>query len=268
MLGAFSLLMQPLPLWIPTTLGITYLILLGVGALNMRLEMFGPALLRGPTNRPQIALTFDDGPDPVSTPLVLSLLKSKGAKATFFVIGKKATRYPELLREILRGGHSLGLHGFDHNRLYALLPPHAVKRDIERCQDTLKIATGMRALWFRPPIGQLSPRTAKGIQLAGVEAVGYSARARDGAPGAQVQSCLDRVQKTLAPGAIVLLHDAWERREVPPLTALDPEADLSSIEALPVGVRLLPQLLEACAARGLACVTLEELVAGTEEISA
>jgi peptidoglycan/xylan/chitin deacetylase (PgdA/CDA1 family) len=267
LLGAFSLLVQPLPVWIPTTLGVTYLILLGVGALNMRLEMFGPALRHGPTDRPQIALTFDDGPDPVSTPLVLSLLKSKGAKATFFVIGKKAALYPELLRQILREGHSLGLHGFDHNRLYALLPPHTVERDIERCQDALKVATGLRSLWFRPPIGQLSPRTAKGIELAGVEAVAYSARARDGAPGAKVQPCLERVKKTLAPGAIVLLHDAWERKEVPPLAALGPDVDPSNIEELPVGVRLLPHLLEVCAARGLACVTLEELVAASHDAS-
>ena len=262
LLGAFSLVIQPLPIWVPSALGAAYLILLGVGVLNMRLEMFGPALIHGSVDQAQLALTFDDGPDPISTPLVLSLLKSKGAKATFFVIGAKAARHPELLRRMLHEGHSVGLHGFDHNRLYALLPPQSVKRDIELCQEALVAATGLRSLWFRPPIAQLSPRTAKGIELAGVEAVAYSARARDGAPGARVEACLLRLKKRLDPGAIVLLHDAWERKEVPPLP--ESSSDLSSIDELPVGVRLLPQLLEECAARGLSCVTLEDLVLPTE----
>lgn len=258
LLGVFAFVIEAPPIWVPIALGIVYLGSLIVGALNMPLQMFGPAICFVSDAKNEVALTFDDGPDPISTPLVLKLLREAGAKASFFVIGRKAAEFPHIVRAIVEEGHTLGIHSYAHQRLYALLPPLEVKRDIERCRDAVEQVSGVRPIWFRPPIGQMSPRTAKGIALAGAEAIGFSVRARDGAKSATMGACLRRVISGLRPGAIVLLHDAWERREPDgPEWEGDSKNDLAHA---PVGVRILEELLVETQRRGLKCVTLERLI--------
>ena len=222
--------------------------------MNLSWEMFGDAVCEVPHARGAVALTFDDGPDPVSTPLVLSLLKQADARATFFVVGKKVEKHPQIVAQILAEGHSLGIHSYSHHRLYAFLPPSEVERDIERTRDEIARACGLRPLLFRPPVGQMSPRTAAGVKRAQVETVGWSVRARDGLASAQVAPCLARVVGGLRAGAIVLLHDAWESRPVTPGASNDALSDC------PAGVRALREILKTCQERGLQAVTVEELL--------
>src|SRR5690606_17793523 len=127
-----------------------------------------------------VALTFDDGPDPRTTPRILDLLERRGQRATFFVIGQKAEAHPELLRRIHAGGHLLALHGYIHRWFYAFLTPTTVQQDIQRTQDAVEAATGTRPVLFRPPVGQASPRTVAGARRAGVAIVGWSTRTGDG----------------------------------------------------------------------------------------
>lgn len=258
--AAVAVLFEPPPLWVPLGLGLFYLGVIGVGVMNLSWEMFGPAFWRSSTQESIVGLTFDDGPDPVSTREVLRLLKEHGAKATFFVVGKKAERHPEVLREIVAQGHALGLHSYSHNRLYAFLPPAEVVKDIERTRQIIEQACGESPIYFRPPVGQMSPRTAEGVKRAQVETIGWSVRARDGLPQADAAACLKRTLKGLEAGAIVLLHDAWEQRAT--------VAGADSAESLadcPAGARILEELLRECRARGLRPVTLDRLIASEQE---
>lgn len=219
-------------------LWITALVLVGV--LNPRLEMFADVLWCAPDGYHGVAFTFDDGPDAKTTPQVLAILKEHGAQATFFVIGKKAEQHPELIRAITDGGHSLGIHSYEHPYSYAFKSVRWVAADIARCQATLREQTGRLVTLFRPPIGQISPRTASGAKAAKVRLVGWSVRGRDGLQGATAESIVQRVGSKLGDGAVVLLHDASEHGD-----------------RTPASVAALPALLAQAEKLGLKCVGLD-----------
>lgn len=250
--AAFAITMRaalgaPPPVWVALLCVFLLLGVLGLGALWLRLEMYGPVLWRGPDDGGTVALTFDDGPVPGSTTLVLDCLAERGVRATFFVIGERAKEHPALIARMVREGHTVGLHGMQHHRGYAFLSPASVAADLEAAQSAVGAAGAPPSLWFRPPIGQASPRTFAGVRRAGLEVVSWTFRARDGLRTTQSRALLARLERDLAPGAIVLLHDAWERP--------GPEG-----EPPPLGVRVLPEILDLCARRGLRPVTLDELI--------
>jgi len=247
-IGAISLAVRsvvdaPVP---PLVAWLAFAVYVGIamtGVLVPQLEMFGEVISRGPPDVRAIALTFDDGPSPVTTPRVLQALAAAGAKATFFVLGVKAEAHPGVLRDIVAAGHELGVHGYQHHHLYALLTPDAVARDIARARDVVERETGVRVKWFRPPVGQVSPRTAAGARRAGVPIVAWSVRGLDGLRARTSEQVVSRITPGLLPGAIVLLHDAAE----------DDDFEPAAIAALP---RLLANTKE----KGLAAVTLDELL--------
>jgi peptidoglycan-N-acetylglucosamine deacetylase len=239
-----SVFVAPVPLWVSVAALVGYVALATVGVFFPSLEMYGDVLSRGVSEARLLALTFDDGPDPETTPRVLETLAARGARATFFVIGEKAERCPEIVEAIVRSGHTLGVHGYRHDRLYAFKGPGAVASDVRRACDVVQRITGERPRWFRPPIGLVSPRTAVGARRAGVELVGWTVRGFDGVSRRDSGRVLRRVARHLEPGAIVMLHDAAERAD-----------------HVPASLEILPQILDAAAERGLALVTLDELVA-------
>ncbi len=243
-LGVRSALGHPPPLMVGIATMVAYLGLIGVATLVPRLEVFGDVLWRVPGAQGRVALTFDDGPSPDTTPRVLDALRARGQRATFFVIGRKAEAHPELLRAMAEDGHAIAVHGYDHDRLYAFWRPSLVEADIKRCITIVHGATGVAPVLFRPPVGQASPRTFVGARDAGVEIVGWSLRALDGLRSAQASVVAERVKRGLAPGAIVLMHDASERDDYQP----------ASLEAL-------PGILDALDERGLRSVTVLELIA-------
>ena len=236
----------PPPVWVSGVALGSYVALIVAGVMTPRLQMFGPALCYVPTAEGELALTFDDGPDPSSTPMVLDALRCAGARATFFLVGNKVEKHPELALRLVHEGHELGAHSYDHNRMYAFLSAKDVASDIERTCRVIAAATGVTPKWFRPPVGQMSPRTALGIERAGLRVAGWSVRSLDGLPHTTVETVCRRVQPRLRSGAIVLLHDAPERE--------------CAGSAPPAGARALPALLEVCRERGLRCVSLSELV--------
>jgi peptidoglycan/xylan/chitin deacetylase (PgdA/CDA1 family) len=202
--------------------------------LVLRWRVFVDAIVRGPRGARGVALTFDDGPDPLWTPRILDVLARHHAVATFFVIGRKAEAHPDLVRAILRAGHSVGLHSYEHDRLFALRSERRVREDLERAIAVIESIAGRRPLLFRPPIGHTNPaiaRVADGLDLV---VVGWSIGARDGVAGVRPADVVARVRRDLRDGAIVLLHDSPERgnRE-------------------PAAVRALPAILDAIGAAGL-----------------
>lgn len=238
-----SAFIAPVPLWVAGVVGSAYLALVLCGCLIMRWEMFADVVWVADTREPVIALTFDDGPSPRSTPAILEALEAAGVRAAFFLIGEKAAAHPELVRRIASAGHEIGVHGYRHEWGYAFKRPGKVTDDIQRCQDIIESATGVRPRFFRPPIGVVSPRIAVGAQRARVTLVGWTVRSRDGVQRANPKNVKERVMRGLAPGAIVLLHDAAEREN-----------------RTPVAVELLPALLEEISGRGFRVELLSQLL--------
>ncbi len=229
-----------------------YLALCGFGVVFPRCEMYADVIASGPKGHSRVALTFDDGPDPETTPRVLQALQRHGFKATFFVIAQKAERYPELIRRIVDEGHELGLHGYAHDRLTAWRAPGQIVADIRKAQSALQQLTERLVFWYRPPIGHVSPRTAAAARKADVELVAWSVRCLDGIRRSKPERVVACLQRKLHDGAIVLLHDASEHGNF-----------------LPAAVRAIEPLLGVVSDRGYASVTLSELlVQGTAEAPA
>src|SRR5215471_3774403 len=112
-------------------------------------------LYHGNVSLPEIALTFDDGPNPYYTPQILAILQQYNIKASFFCIGRQVAAYPALVREESAAGHIIGNHSWSHPNL-ALLSPHAIQLQISRTSDAIEAATGVRPTFFRPPYGIMS----------------------------------------------------------------------------------------------------------------
>ncbi len=234
------------------------------GVMDLRLGMFAPSICSVESPDKIIALTFDDGPDPVSTPLVLDALQRAGAHATFFVVGEKVERYPEVLRAIAAGGHEIAVHSYNHQLHYSFLSPSFVRDDILRCRRLIESYGVTCSEFFRPPVGQASPRTAAGMKSAAVTCIGWSVRGGDGVRRRTTAECLNRVLGGLSKGAIVLLHDAWQGRflEQEVSATASPEERLRHS---PAGARALSRLLDRFEAEGYTCLTVQALLSRTKE---
>jgi peptidoglycan-N-acetylglucosamine deacetylase len=158
------------------------------------------------TDEKVVALTFDDGPDPEYTPQLLQLLRDNQARATFFVVGKRAEQHPDLLEQIVRDGHLLGNHSWSHTAL-PLLSRTQRLRDIYRCHRLL--GRQPRRL-LRPPYGYQDRQSRLDLYLLGYEAVAWNA-AGDDCLGAGAEAIRDRLLQEIKPGSIVLLHDTLYR---------------------------------------------------------
>jgi peptidoglycan/xylan/chitin deacetylase (PgdA/CDA1 family) len=238
-LTARAALIEPPSVAVAVAVLLAYVATILAGVLRLRLRMFVDAVVHGPILARGVALTFDDGPDPTSTPVVLDALEAAGAKATFFVIARKAEAHPDLVREMVRRGHEIGLHSYDHDRLFALRSEARVRADLERGLRVLEDLTGQRPLFFRPPIGHTNPVIARVVDALDMVTVGWSVSALDGLSSAVPRSIVHRVRRGLADGAIVLMHDAPERGS-----------------RTPAGVIALPEVLRAAHEKQLPVVTV------------
>ena len=217
-----------------------YLAVILCGVFFLRLRVFVDAMIHGPRGAKGVALTFDDGPDPESTKKTLDALDAAGAKATFFVIGKKAEAHPDTMRDILERGHLVGLHSYAHDRLFALKGARRWKKDLKRGARVLEEITGKKPKLFRPPIGHTVPHTPRIVRELGMRVIGWDVSARDGIR-ADPKDVARRVLEGARDGAIVLLHDASERGT-----------------HAPAGVAALPAILEGLKKKGLAVVPLSD----------
>ncbi len=176
------------------------------GTLWPRSAMFGPVLDRLPTDDRVVWLTIDDGPSD-ETSAILDLLDTHGAKATFFLVGERATRRPDLVRELLRRGHGIGNHSATHPaKWFWALGPTRMRREIAETQRILAEITGEAPRWFRSVVGMTNPFVHAPLRTHGLARVAWSARGFDGVAGDPAQ-VVARIERDLAPGAIVLLHE-------------------------------------------------------------
>lgn len=160
---------------------------------------------RGPPDRAEVALTFDDGPDPCGTPAILDRLDDLGLVATFFPLASVAARHRDLVTEIARRGHAVGTHGHTHGHHLAH-GPGWVRRDLDTAASVMETSS-VPVRWFRPPYGQVTAATLVLARRQGWMPVLWSAWGREWATR-DARMVAERVRRRLEPGAIVLLHDS------------------------------------------------------------
>lgn len=216
-----------------------------LGVLWPQSGMYGDALCRGKPGSRTVALTFDDGPHPVTTRAVLDILREHGIRGTFFLLGHKVEAHPEVVREIHAAGHVLGVHGFQHDRLFCLRSSRYAVAQIERAQRAVADACGVTPSLFRPPIGFASHLTFRGAERAGVQIVAWSVRSLDGLKRAHSARVAERVIRHLEDGAIVLLHDAAEHDDF-----------------VPASIAALPEILKALRASEYTAVGVDQMLRG------
>ncbi len=245
-IGAFALLAAVALTLFDWRLGLlpvgVFLILCAIAPFMYRFSFFFPIISRGRTGRPVVALTFDDGPHPVSTPALLQLLDSHGVKATFFVMGRRAAAHPELIQEILFRGHTIGNHSYRHDPFVAFKGIQKVIDEIVPTQDLLR-RLGVAPLTYRPPVGITYPALGGVLRQLGLKAVTFSCRARDRG-NRSMDQLSQRILKGVRGDDIIMLHDH--------LPAPDGPAELFIAE--------VARILEGIQAKGLAVRPLEEVI--------
>lgn len=160
------------------------------------------------TRRRLVALTYDDGPEPGDTEKVLEALAAAGTTATFFQLVGRAERHPEIVRRVVEAGHEVALHGIDHSRLTDLAPAE-VHRLVVDGKRRLEAVAGRPVRFFRPAYGSQTVRTLLAVRRAGLHVVVWGPYAEDWRDG-PAGEVAGRALAGLAPGEIVLLHDAFE----------------------------------------------------------
>jgi len=175
------------------------------GAFHRNSFIYGRVLGRLPPQGRKVALTFDDGPNPDTTPRILDTLQKCAVKATFFVLGRHVERWPALVDRMVREGHQVGNHGYFHIKLH-LRSPGYVRRDLVLGMRAIEQAGGTTPEFFRAPHGFRSPWVSAIARSMGQRTIGWSVGVRDSdQPG--VSEILDRTLSRTRPGSIILLHD-------------------------------------------------------------
>ena len=192
--------------------------------------------LRLPHDR-GVALTFDDGPHPQGTPAVLELLASTDAKATFFLVGEQVDRFPSLAAEIASAGHEVAVHGYRH-RLLLRRSPSGFAADLDRAVAAIGEATGRAPAVYRPPYGIFSLPALAVVRRRGLTPLLWTRWGKDWRPDATGPSISALACASLAPGDVVVLHDADH---------------YSSPGAWRNTAAALPSILDAVAALGVGC---------------
>jgi peptidoglycan/xylan/chitin deacetylase (PgdA/CDA1 family) len=180
--------------------------------------------LAGVGRRGHVALTFDDGPDPVSTPEFLRVLDELGWRATFFMLGDMVRAAPGLAAEVAAAGHEVGVHA-DVHRSQKRMSPRAIREDVARAYDAVRDASGVDPVWYRPPHGALSLEGKRAARKLGMRAVLWTTWGRDWRAEATPESVRREILEGHLDGGTILLHDSD--------CTSDPGAWRSALGALP-----------------------------------
>jgi peptidoglycan-N-acetylglucosamine deacetylase len=242
-LAAAGVMAAP-PVW-PWALGGVLANHLALGCIGMcpRSRLLGPNMIRLPAaaiHRGEVALTFDDGPDPKVTPAVLDLLDRHRVQASFFCIGERAAAHPDLVREMARRGHSIENHSHTHPNGFACYPPAWLARELLGAQEAIAGVSGRAPAFFRPPMGLRSPMLAPVLSRLRLQHVSWTRRGCD-TLSADPTAVLRRLTRGLAAGDVLLLHDGHCAR---------------TGGGRAVTLEVLPSLLDRIAATGLRAVSL------------
>ena len=185
---------------------IALLIAMGLGVAVPQLRLFGNFICRGNQSKKQVALTFDDGPDPRSTPQLLELLRAEKIPAAFFCIGRNVAAHPKLAGRIVGEGHLLENHSYAHSNFTNFYSTARLQAELAQTQSVILQASGVAPKFFRPPVGLSNPATFRAARNLDLRVIGWSIRSLDTVIG-EPEKIVARVRRGLQPGAIILLHD-------------------------------------------------------------
>jgi peptidoglycan/xylan/chitin deacetylase (PgdA/CDA1 family) len=207
---------------------------------------FYPTITHGPREARKVAITFDDGPDPEVTPLILDALAKYGARATFFMIGRHLARSPAIAERAVREGHEIGNHSWQHAYLPNLFSTRAALADTERVEELIRSLTKRGGpIPYRPPVGLKSPELARAAHARQLELIAWSVHSRD-TLDSDPQRIARRVLARIRPGDIVLMHDGHQ----------------NSMTHRHAGAQALPLILAGLRELDLEAVTVQELLSG------
>ena len=212
-----------------------FLVVAIIGSANIKWNYHIKSTHRG--DIPGVVLTFDDGPHPENTPKILDILKYFDVKATFFVIGKQVEKYPDLLKEIDKQGHTIGNHSYSHQSTLPLFFPKKLRRDFDECNLLIARLIKKIPLFIRPPFGATSPFYFRMMRKSPYQSIGWTVRSFDTVEKDKTK-ILDRILNATSQqkeAHTVLLHDTQE-----------------------ITVELLPLLLEEFNKKGTKVVSLSE----------
>lgn len=195
----------------------------------------------GNSHLKQVALTFDDGPDHYYTPKILEILHAKGVPGTFFIVGKEAKRYPDMVRRIGEDGNVIGNHTWDHPRLWKLTNKQ-VTEEIHSTEKEIQRITGQRPTLFRPPYGRVTPAEVAFIHNLGYDIIDWSVDTLDW-KGTSAPAILRIVNREVSPGSIILEHSLAGR-----------PGELNG------ALQALPQIIDHLRAQGYRFVTVPTLL--------
>lgn len=216
--------------------------LLAIASVSPRSRLIGPNLRRLPrgASADQVALTFDDGPDPDVTPRLLRILAQYRARATFFCIAERAKKYPDVMRSIVDGGHRVENHSLKHAAHFALLGRKAMARDIAMAQNILFALTNQTPTYFRPPAGMRNPGLDLVLRRLNLSLVSWTRRGFDTVTR-DPERVLRRLTRDLRAGDILVLHDG---------------SCVRGVDGEPLVLKVLPGLLAHLAHENLAPVAI------------
>jgi peptidoglycan/xylan/chitin deacetylase (PgdA/CDA1 family) len=220
---------------------------------NPRSRFYGKVLSNGNRNHPRIALTFDDGPNEPYTSRVLSILEQYRIKATFFIIGQNARRYPETCRRIVKAGNVIGNHSYHHQKSLCLRRGKTVARDIEMARRAIYECTGLEPKLFRPPHGFRTPWLMRTVRHLGYTVVTWDNMTSDWKAEKSGEEIVQTIIQRAKPGGVIVLHDGRDTRL---------RYDRSHM------LQALPFVIETLIERGFDFVTIPELLESEREISA
>lgn len=195
------------PIWLFLLFVFLWILITAIGSFqikwNYHLQSFNHNYK---TSENHISITFDDGPNPHFTPKVLKLLKENNSKATFFLIGKNAEKHPEIVRQIITEGHTIGNHSYSHSKNFGFFSSEKVAAELIKTNSILKEITGKDVKMFRPPFGVTNPNIKKALSKTKHFSIGWSKRSFDTTNLSETK-ILKRITSNLKKGDIILLHD-------------------------------------------------------------
>lgn len=186
---------------------ILWLILTTIGSLHIRWNYHLMSLIANyKVADNQVAITFDDGPHPDFTPKVLELLREHNVKASFFCIGKNIEKYPELFKQIVNDGHTIGNHTYSHSNGTGFMKTSDLIVELQKTNAIIKKISGLDVKFFRPPFGVTNPRLKRALKNVDLQSIAWSIRSLD-TTSKPKELILNSISKRLTKGDVVLLHD-------------------------------------------------------------
>jgi len=193
-------------IWLYIGIVLVMLSLLVWGSVFIQSGFYLRSVCSGNRNTKSVTLTFDDGPDGQVTPMLLDILKENKVKATFFIVGSKAEKHPDIIKRIVNDGHLIGGHSYSHHFFFDLFSYHSMKNEMIRTSDIVYTITGKKLYLFRPPYGVTNPTIAKAIRNLKVLSVGWSLKSNDTVIKDETM-LLNRLMFNVNRGDIILFHD-------------------------------------------------------------